>query len=121
MTISFYKIPIDTYFYTIKARYGINNKYELYCRTQIIYGKFIDEKTFEYDVVHNNKIQYDEKHKHCRFIDLVKHDNDVIYMFNSYEEAKKTNDIIKKDLLLVPMKYTDNESLIEIAKQLGKI
>ena len=120
MEVSFYKIPVNKYFYTIKARYGMNNKYELYCRTQIIYGRFIDQDTFEYNVVHNNKIQEDGLNKYCRKIDLFKHDNDYIYMFNDYEEAKKTNNIIKEDLLKVPMKYNDYESIKKMLKILGK-
>lgn len=120
MIINYTKIPIGKDFYTIKARYGMNNKYELYCRTQIIYGHFIDENTFEYNVVHNNKIQYDNFKKYCRKVDLLKHDNRIIYMFDDYEDAKKTNKIIMEDLLKVPMKYTDNENVIKMLKKLGK-
>ena len=120
MNVHFYKIPVNKYFYTIKARFGRNNKYEIYCRTQVIYGRFIDQDTFEYNVVHNNKIQYDGTHKYCRKIDLFVHDNSYIYMFDDYESARKTNKILLKDMLKVPMKYTDKESIKNILKKLGK-
>ena len=121
MNLKLTNLPLNQEFYTLKARYGLNNKYELYCRTQIIYGKFVDNNTFEYTVVHNGKIQYDGTHKYCRLIDLYKHDNSYIYMFSDYEEAKKTNDIIKKDLLNVPMKYTDKEIIEKMLEKLGKL
>ena len=121
MNINLYKVPVNKYFYTLRARYGLNNKYELYCRTQIVYGRFIDQDTFEYSIVHNNKIQEGVSKNHCRKIDLFKHDNSYIYMFNDYEEAKRTNDIIKKDLLKTPMKYTDNETITKMLEKLGKL
>lgn len=115
-----YKIPLNKYFYTIKIKYGINNKYELYKRTQIIYGKFVDERTFEYKVVHNGEIQEDGFIKYCRKSDLLIHDDDQIYMFQTYEEVKKHNDIIKSELLKVPMKYTDKESIDKMLEILDK-
>lgn len=121
MHIKFDNLPLNKYFYTIKARYGRNNKYELYCRTQIIYGRFIDNSTFEYVSVHNGKVESDAGKKRCRYVDLYKHDNFYIYTFNNYEDAYKTNKIIMKDLLTVPMKYDDYDSKEEIAKKLEKI
>lgn len=115
-----YKVPIDKYFYTIKIKYSVNNKYELYKRTQIIYGKFVDEHTFEYKVIHNGKIQDDGFVKHCRKSDLLINVDDQIYMFQTYEEAKKHNDIIKSELLKVPMKYTDKESIDKMLEILNK-
>ncbi len=120
MKIIITKVPVNHYFYTIKVKYGVNNKYELYQRSQIIYGRFIDQYTFEYNVVHNNKIQEDGFTKYCRKIDLLMHDNNQIYMLATYEEAKKLNDIIKEDFLKVPMKYTDKESIDKMLERLGK-
>ena len=120
MKISITKIPVDNYFYTIKVKYGLNNKYELYKRSQIIYGRFVVQYTFEYNVVHNGKIQEDVFKKYCKKVDLLMHDNNQIYMFSTHEEAKKFNDIIKEEFKKVPMKYTDKESIDKILEILGK-
>lgn len=120
MKISISKVPVDNYFYTIKVKYGINNKYELYQRSQIIYGRFIDQYTFEYDAVHNGQIQKDGLTKYCRKVDLLMHDNNLIYMFSKYEDVKKFNDIVKEEFKKVPMKYNDKESIDKILEKLGK-
>ena len=49
------------------------------------------------------------------------HDNDQIYMMETYEEIKKLYDIVKAEFKKVPMKYNDKESVEEILKRLGKI
>ena len=121
MNLSFLKIPVNKYFYTLKVKAGLNNKYEVYRRCQIIYGRFVDQSTFDYKTVHNGIIQDDGFKKYCRKDDLLMHDNDQIYMMETYEEIKKLYDIVKAEFKKVPMKYNDKESIEEILKRLGKI
>ena len=121
MNLSFSKIPVNKYFCTLKVKAGLNNKYEVYRRCQIIYGRFVDQSTFDYKTVHNGIIQDDGFKKYCRKVDLLMHDNDQIYMMETYEEIKKLYDIVKAEFKKVPMKYNDKESIEEILKRLGKI
>ena len=121
MNLSFSKIPVNKYFYTLKVKAGLNNKYEVYRRCQIIYGRFVDQSTFDYKTVHNGIIQDDGFKKYCRKDDLLMHDNDQIYMMETYEEIKKLYDIVKAEFKKVPMKYNDKESIEEILERLGKI
>ena len=121
MNLSFLKVPVNKYFYTIKVKAGLNNKYEVYRRCQIIYGRFIDQLTFEYKTVYNGEIQDDGFKKYCRKTELLMHDNNQIYMMETYEEIKKLYDIIKAEFKKVPMKYNDKASIEEILRRLGKI
>lgn len=121
MKIIVTKVPVDHYCFAIKLRHGINTKYLQYTRSQIVYGKFIDQYTFEYQPVVNGKILADIKVKHCRKIDLLQHDNNIVYMFTDYASAKKVNDIVKKEFLHIPMLYTDRETTHKIAEALGKL
>ena len=121
MNLSFSKIPVNKYFYTLKVKAGLNNKYEVYRRCQIIYGRFVDQSTFDYKTVHNGIIQDDGFKKYFRKDDLLMHYNDQIYMMETYEEIKKLYDIVKAEFKKVPMKYNDKDSIEEILKRLGKI
>ena len=121
MNLSFSKIPVNKYFYTLKVKAGLNNKYEVYRRCQIIYGRFVDQSTFDYKTVHNGIIQDDGFKIYCRKDDLLMHDNNQIYIMETYEEIKKLYDIVKAEFKKVPMKYNDKESIEEILKRLGKI
>ena len=114
MDLTIHSYQRNKEFYTIRQRYSLNNRHELYRRTSIIYGMFVDSKYFKYNVVHNGQIQDDGFKRYCSVDDLVKHDNDRIYIFDTYDDAKKVNDILKKENLLVPMKY--KEDYDEIAK-----
>lgn len=107
-------------FYTIREKIGLNNKNEIYKRTSIIYGKFIDETSFKYNRVYNGIIQNDGFTKYCSIKDLVKHDNNKIYRFTTYDEAKKFNDVLKEQNLKVPMKYNDKESIDKIINTIKK-
>lgn len=100
-------------FFTIKEVLGINNRQQLYRRTNIIYGKFIDAETFEYNVVYNNRIQYDGFPRHCTWKDLLKHDNNKIYKFSTLDEAKMVNDVIRNENRRVPMIYHDRAAELE--------
>ena len=71
MNLSFSKIPVNKYFYTLKVKAGLNNKYEVYRRCQIIYGRFVDQSTFDYKTVHNGIIQDDGFKKYCRKDDQI--------------------------------------------------
>ncbi len=115
------KIPVNKYFYTIKVKYGLNNKYEVYQRCQMIYGRFIDDTTFGYKVIHNGEIQDDGFKKYCNISELLVHDNNQIYIMETYDEIKKLYDIVKEEFKKVPMKYNSKEDVEKMLKKLGKI
>lgn len=112
-------IQLNEYFYAIKLKYGVNNKYQLYFRTHIIYGKFIDNDIFEYNNVHNGIVQETGPY-HCTLDNLLAHDNNQLYLYKKYDEIKKVNDIISAEFMSIPMKYRTKETIDEMIKKLDK-
>jgi len=93
-------------FYTIKVRKGLNNKNEVWVRTRIIYGHFLDNINFEYKYVTKAGIESEDTIRHfCTWSDLLKHDNNKIYEFHTYEDALKIQKLVHKDNIKIKMHH----------------